>query len=124
MFHLSDKEIKYWEDRLKDINRKIVELNIEKRNARKQLNRLKKNELGFQNKEEMKQKTIVETIFFLRSKPNKLFSSKEILKHLEREVGYQINNFAPVYRNAQELEPQIIQVRRGYYMYKAEKLNT
>jgi uncharacterized coiled-coil protein SlyX len=112
-----EKEIIYWENRLKEINEAIVELNIEKRNARKQLNRLKKGG-NIVNRDNMKDRTIVETIYFLRREPNKLFTSKEILDHLKKEVGYQFNNFAPVFRDAQAVEPGITQIRRGYYMYK------
>ncbi|WP_438287515.1 Rok-like winged helix domain-containing protein [Priestia megaterium] len=57
-------------------------------------------------------------MYLLTSNPNKVFTSKAILEHLYCEVGYNINNFAPVYRSVKELEPNIVQVRRGYYMYK------
>lgn len=113
-----ENEISYWENRLKELNESLVELNIEKRNVRKQLNRLRKTQESATHRENMKDRTVVEAIYFLRRKPNKLIASKEILDHLKKEVGYQFNNFAPVFRDAQTIEPNIVQIRRGYYMYK------
>jgi len=113
-----ENEISYWENRLKELNESLVELNIEKRNVRKQLKRLKQAEDHAVNRENMKERTIVETIYFLRREPHKPFTSKQILDHLRKEVGYQFNNFAPVFRDAQAIEPNIVQIRRGYYMYK------
>jgi len=111
-------EREYWQNRLKELNKAIVDLNIERRNVRKQLIRLEKNEQKPVPKEDMKHRTTVETVCLLTSHPSKVFTSKEILEHLHREVGYTINNFAPVYRYVKEVEPNIVQVRRGYYMYK------
>lgn len=115
-----EKEITYWESRIKQINEAIVELNIEKRNARKQLNRLKK-ENHLVNNDNVKDKTIAETIYLLRREPNKLFTSKEILDHLKKEIGYGFNNFAPIFKDVQVVEPGITRIRRGYYMYKPSK---
>ncbi|USL39636.1 Rok-like winged helix domain-containing protein [Priestia megaterium] len=111
-------EKEYWKNRLKELNKEIIELNIERRNVRRQLTRLEKNEQSPVPKEDMKHRTTVETVCLLTSHPSKVFASKEILEHLHREVGYTINNFAPVYRYVKEVEPNIVQVRRGYYMYK------
>lgn len=113
-----ENEREYWQNRLKELNRAIVDLNIERRNVRRQLIRLEKNEQNPVPKEDMKHRTTVETVCLLTSHPSKVFTSKEILEHLHREVGYTINNFAPVYRYVKEVEPNIVQVRRGYYMYK------
>ncbi|MGI8382557.1 hypothetical protein ACR0S4_28730 [Priestia megaterium] len=113
-----ENEKEYWQNRLKELNKAIVELNIERRNVRRQLLHLEKNEQKSAPKEDMKHRTTVETVYLLTSHPSKVFTSKEILEHLHREVGYTINNFAPVYRYVKEVEPNIVQVRRGYYMYK------
>ncbi|MGW9019810.1 hypothetical protein, partial [Priestia megaterium] len=69
-------EKEYWKNRLKELNKEIIELNIERRNVRRQLTRLEKNEQKPAPKEDMKHRTTVETVYLLTSHPSKVFTSK------------------------------------------------
>ncbi|MEB4861064.1 hypothetical protein, partial [Priestia megaterium] len=98
-------EKEYWQTRLKELNKAIIDLQIERRNVRKQLLRLEKEDQKYTDKDDLKHKTTVETVYLLTSNPHKLFASRDILEHLYCQLGYKSNNFGAVYRYVKEVEP-------------------
>ncbi|MDM8148491.1 hypothetical protein SAMN04487776_12224 [Priestia megaterium] len=114
---MENKEI-YLEVKLKEINRDIMKLNVKKRHLCKQLNTFKKIEQKPIKKETKKDQAMIESIYLLKSNPNRLFASKEICQYLKDEINYNTDSFAAIYKRIHHFEPQILQVRRGYYIYK------
>jgi transcription initiation factor TFIIIB Brf1 subunit/transcription initiation factor TFIIB len=114
---VQNKEI-YLEIKLKEINREIMKLNIKRRQLYKKLNSFKKTNEQILRKETKKDQAIIESIYLLKSNPNKLFTSKEICNYLKSEINFNTDSFAGIYRRLQHFESNIVQIRRGFYMYK------
>lgn len=69
-------------------------------------------------KETKKDQAMIESIYLLKSNPNRLFTSKEICQYLKDEINYNTDSFAAIYKCIHRFEPQILHVRRRYYIYK------
>ncbi|MEW4212033.1 hypothetical protein Q0O85_26205 [Priestia megaterium] len=114
---MEDKEI-YLEVKLKEINRDIMKLNVKRRQLCKQLNTFKKADYKIAKKETKKDQAMIESIYLFKTNPNRLFTSKEICHYLKDEINYNTDSFAAIFKRISHFEPQILQVRRGYYIYK------
>ncbi|PER63511.1 Rok-like winged helix domain-containing protein [Priestia megaterium] len=114
---MKEKKI-YLQERLTKINKSMIELHIERRKLRKELTKLQELDQKVIRRENKRQQAIAESIYLLRSHPNKRIKSKDILQHLKDTIDYNTDSFASIFRTIQRVEPNINQVKRGYYIYK------
>ncbi|MDH2449510.1 hypothetical protein PQ796_02960 (plasmid) [Priestia megaterium] len=114
---MKEKKI-YLQERLTKINKSMIELHIERRKLRKELTKLQELDQKVIRRENKRQQAIAESIYLLKSHPNKRIKSKDILQHLKDTIDYNTDSFASIFRTIQRVEPNINQVKRGYYIYK------
>jgi hypothetical protein len=115
--NLEEQEL-YLQNKLKEINENMIELHIERRKIRKRLAKIRGESESLIRRENKRQQAIAESIHLLKSHPNKVIKSEYILQHLKDTINYNTDSFAQIFRNIQQMDPNIIQIKRGYYTYK------
>ncbi|MGG0453984.1 hypothetical protein ABEY82_26870 [Priestia megaterium] len=115
---MEEQEI-YLQNRLKEINESMIELHIERRKIRKRLAKIRGTSQSLIKRENKRQQAIAESIHLLKSHPNKIIKSEYILQHLSETINYNTDSFTRIFRTIQQINPNIIQIKRGYYSYKS-----